>query len=199
MPPDDQGYWRKAYWHRLGADWHRDELIFGDLPDKTAWTNLTLSPDGRWLLLHLSLGWSRVDVHLIDRRTGARTVMIEGIDAVSSFVVVGDDVVGLTTLDAGRGRIVRAPLVTAWHDEWRTIVAASDRVIDAFVPTAESMLVLRSVAAVSQLDRHDLDGTYRESVPLPELGSLAGLDGSLDRDEAFFSFCLLYTSPSPRD
>lgn len=196
LPAEDQGYWRKVYWHRLGSDWHRDELVFGDLPDKTAWTNLTLSPDGRWLLLHLSLGWSRVDVHLIDRRTGARTVMIEGIDAVSSFVVVGDEVVGLTTLGAGRGRIVTAPLVTAWHDEWRTIVPESDHVIDAFVPTAGSLLVLRSVAAVSQLERHDLDGTHRESVPLPELGSLAGLDGSLDRDEAFFSFTSFARPPT---
>jgi len=196
LPADDQGYWRKAYWHRLGDDWHRDELIFGDLPDKTAWTNLTLSPDGRWLLLHLSLGWSRVDVHLIDRRTGARTVMIEGIDAVSTFVVVGDDVVGLTTLDAGRGRIVTAPLVTAWHDEWRTIVAESDRVIDAFAPTSASLLVLSSVAAVSRLDRHGLDGTHLESVPLPELGSLAGLEGSLERDEGFFSFTSFARPPT---
>jgi prolyl oligopeptidase len=196
LPPDDQGYWRKVYWHRLGDDWHRDELVFGDLPDKTAWTNLTLSPDGRWLLLHLSLGWSRVDVHLIDRRTRARTVMIEGIEAVSSFVVVGDDVVGLTTLDAGRGRIVTAPLVTAWHDEWRTIVPESDRVIDAFVPTAASLLVLSSLAAVSKLDRHALDGRHLEPVHLPELGSLAGLEGSLDRDEGFFSFTSFARPPT---
>ena len=50
-------------------------------------------------------------MHLIDRRTGARTVMIEGIEAVSSFEVVGDEVIGITTLDADRGRVVSAPLV----------------------------------------------------------------------------------------
>jgi len=196
LPPEDQGYWRKAYWHRLGDDWHRDELVFGDLPDKTAWTNLTLSPDGRWLLLHLSLGWSRVDVHLIDRQTGARTAMVEGLDAVSSFVVVGDEAVGLTTLDAGRGRIVAAPLGTAWHDHWRTIVPESERVIDAFVPTASSLLVLSSADAVSQLDRHAHDGTHLDPVPLPELGSLAGLEGSLDREEAFFSFTSFARPPT---
>lgn len=196
VPPEDQGYWRKAFWHRLGDDWRRDELVFGDLPDKTAWTNLTLSPDGRWLLLHLSLGWSRVDVHLIDRQTGARTAMVEGLDAVSSFVVVGDRAVGLTTLDADRGRIVAAPLATAWHDHWRTIVAESDRVIDAFVPTAASLLVLSSSDAVARLDRHGHDGTHLESVPLPELGSLAGLEGSLDREEGFFSFTSFARPPT---
>jgi prolyl oligopeptidase len=142
---EDRGYWRQVYWHRLGDDWHHDELLWGDLPDKTAWPNVSLSQDGRWLLVHLSLGWSRVDVHLIDRVTGARTAMIEGVDASSSFEVVGDEVIGLTTLDAGRGRIVSASVATAWHDHWCTIIPESDRVIDAFVPTRDSLLVLSSV------------------------------------------------------
>lgn len=185
---DDAGYWRKVYWHRLGDPWERDELLWGELPDKTAWPNVSLSRDGRWLLVHLSLGWSRVDVHLIDRATGARTVMIEGIEASSSFTVVGDDVVGLTTLDADRGRIVSAPVAMAWHDHWCTIIPEGDAVLEAFVPTSDSLLVLSSTSAVSKLARHDLDGIHVEDVDLPELGSLAGLSGSEDREEAFFSF-----------
>ena len=48
----------------LGDDPGHDELVFGDLPDKTAWPSVELSRDGRWLVVEVSLGWTRVDVHL---------------------------------------------------------------------------------------------------------------------------------------
>jgi prolyl oligopeptidase len=193
---DEAGYWRKVYWHRLGQHWRHDELIWDELPDKTAWANVSLSTDGRWLLVHLSLGWSRVDVHLIDRTTGSRTVMIEGIEAVSTFSVVGDEVIGITTLDADRGRLVSAPLAAAWHDNWCTLVPESERVLEAMAPTAESLLVLSSKSAVSFLDRYRHDGTDHQPIELPDVGSLAGLSGSRERDEAFFSFTSFATPPT---
>lgn len=196
VPEEDRGYWRRVYWHRIGEDWRHDELVWGDLPDRTAWPNVSLSLDGRWLLVHLSLGWSRVDVHLIDRTTGARTAMIEGIDAVSSFVVVDDEVIGVTTLDAPRGRMVSAPLITAWHDHWCTIVPEGDRVLEAFTVTSRSLLVMGVEEAVSRLDRYGFDGTPLGEVPLPGTGSLAGLAGSRDRDEAFFSFTSFALPPT---
>ena len=196
VPDDERDYWRKVYWHVLGTDASRDPLVWGDLPDKTAWPIVSLSRDGRWLLVHVSIGWSRVDVHLVDRRSGSSTAMIEGIDAVSSFQVVGDEVIGITTLDADRGRIVSAPLVAAWHDNWCTIVSESDSVLEAVAATRDSLIVLRSVAAVAHLDRYHHDGTHHAPVELPELGSLAGLSASDDRDEAFFSFTSFTRPPT---
>jgi prolyl oligopeptidase len=196
LPVEDHGYWRRVFHHELGADWHHDELVWGDLPDKAAWPTIEGSRDGRWLLVHVSLGWSRVDVHLIDRHTGARTVMIEGIDAVSSFRVEGGEVLGLTTLDADRGRIVAAPLATAWHDEWRTVVPEGDRVLETFTVTPTSLVVLSSVDAVSQLDRYDREGHHRGAIDLPELGSLAGLDASPDHEKVFFSYTSFAQPPA---
>jgi prolyl oligopeptidase len=196
VPPEDRGYWRKVFWHRLGDRPDRDELVWGDLPDKTAWPNVSISRDGRWMLVHISLGWSRVDVHLIDRRTGAHTVIIEGIEAVSAFTVVGDRIVGVTTLDADRGRVVSATLTTPWHDQWTTVVPESDAVIETLTVTSRSLLVLGSRSAVSFLDRYDLDGRGHHPVRLPEMGSLAGLSGSRERDEAFFSFTSFARPPT---
>ncbi|HVN51063.1 MAG TPA: prolyl oligopeptidase family serine peptidase, partial [Acidimicrobiales bacterium] len=189
-------YWRKVYWHQLGEPHGRDRVVWEDLPDKTAWPNVSLSKDGRWLLVHVSLGWSRVDVHLIDRATGVRTAMIEGVEAVSSFEVVGDQVIGVTTLDADRGRVVSAPLVAAWHDNWCTIVAEGPSVIEATAATPSSLLVLRSDAAVAVLDRYDHDGTNRVPVELPELGSVVALSASDHADRAFLSYTSFARPPT---
>lgn len=196
VPDDELGYWRKVYWHRLGDPWKRDRLAWGELPDRAAWANVELSPDGRWLLVHLSIGWQRVDVHLVDRKSGSHTVLIEGVDAVSNFTVVGDRVVGLTTLDADRGRIVAAPVGSAWHQNWQTVVPESDDVIEAFVPTSRSLVVLSSRDAVARLRRFDHDGGGEREIALPGAGSLAGLTGSRLRDEAFLSFTSFATPPS---
>lgn len=196
VPDDELGYWRRVHWHRLGDDWRDDEVLWDRLPDRAAWPNVSLSPDGRWLLVHLSIGWRRVDVHLIDRKTGARTVMIEGIEAVSSFTVVGDALVGLTTLDAPRGRIVRADLRAAWHERWSTVVPEGETVLEAMVPTSRSLLVLASRAAVAELHRYDHAGGGRQAIELRGPGSLAGLSGSRLRDEAYFAFTSFASPPT---
>ena len=196
VPDSELEYWRKVYWHTLGEPHERDAVVWEDLPDKTAWPNVSLSVDGRWLLVHVSLGWSRVDVHLIDRQTGSRTVMIEGIDAVSSFEVVGDQLIGVTTLDADRGRVVSAPMVASWHDNWCTIVAEGASVIEAAVTTPSSLLVLRSRSAVAQLDRYDHDGTNHRRSSCPSWARSSGLSASDHADRAFVSFTSFARPPT---
>ena len=193
---EERNYWRKVYWHQLGTPPDADPTVWDDLPDRTAWPNVSLSTDGCWLLVHVAIGWSRVDVHLIDRRTGARTAMIEGIEAVSSFEVVGDEVIGVTTLDADRGRVVSAPLVAAWHDNWCTIIPESNSVLQALAATSASLVVLRSDSAVSHLDRYDRDGTRGQPIDLAGLGSLVGLSASHERDEVFFSYTSFARPPT---
>jgi prolyl oligopeptidase len=185
---EDRNYWRTVWWHQLGDHVGHDEQIFADLPDKTAWPDVDLSKDGRWLLVHVGVGWERVDVHVVDRTTGERTTAIEGVDVVTRFEVVGDALLGVTTLDAPRGRLVRAPLDDPRPERWETVIAESEAVLEGFVVTRDSLLVASTRTAVAYLDRYDRDGGDRRPIELPELGSLAGLDGSDEREEAWFAF-----------
>ncbi len=184
----DRGEHRRVYHHRLGGPWSTDRLVWGRLPDPTAWASVSLSPDGRWMLVHISVGWTRTDVHLLDRASGAHTVLIEGVEARTELEVVADQVVGLTTLGADRGRVVSAPLGAAWHDHWCTIVPESDAVVEAVAATRSSLLVLSTRSAVAHLERCELDGTDRRPITLPGIGSVTGLDARPDRDGAFLSF-----------
>ena len=67
--PEGDEYHRHVRRHVLGADPADDEVVLGpdDLPDPTAWPSVELSRDGRWLLVSMSLGWSRIDLRLLDR------------------------------------------------------------------------------------------------------------------------------------
>jgi prolyl oligopeptidase len=195
--PEEANYHRTVWWHAVGDDPGHDELVWGDLPDKTAWPSVELSRDGRWLVVEVALGWTRVDVHLIDRASGHRTTVIEGVEALSSFTVVGERLVGHTTLDAPRGRVVAAPVETPAPEGWRTLVAESDDVIEGVAVTRESLLVASTRSAISRLHHLPLaalaatEGTPAPApteIALPEPGSLAGVAGDRDGDTAVVAF-----------
>ena len=196
---EEANYNRTVWWHVLGDDPGHDELVFGDLPDRTAWPSVELSRDGRWLIVELSLGWTRVDVHLIDRTTGARTTVIEGVEAVSSFTVVDDRLVGTTTLDAPRGRVVTAPLASPTPEHWATVVPESEDVVEGMAVTRSSLLVTSTRSALSRLTRlpRTAAAAAADSAPpapdlteiaLPEPGSLAGVAGDRDSETAVVAF-----------
>ena len=196
VEPGEDEYGRHVRYHRLGSPPSLDPVVWDDLPDPTAWATVDLSRDGRWLLFHLSVGWQRTDVHLLDRRTKAHTVLIEGVDARTALQVVDDQVIGVTTLDADRGRVVSAPLTSAWHDHWCTVVPESDAVIEAAAVTPASLLVLSTRSAITGLDRYEHDGTGRRTITLPEVGSASALSASPDRDEAFVAMTSFTTPPT---
>ena len=116
---------------------------------------MSVSRDGRWLLVHLMVGWGRVDVHLLDITTGAWSVVCEGVEAQQSFRVHGDLLVGVTTRDAPNGRVVTAPVDAP--ATWTTVVAErSDSVLGAATVFAGDLLVVASSVAVDRLERWSL-------------------------------------------
>jgi prolyl oligopeptidase len=190
VPDGEAGYHRTVCEHDLGADPADDAVVWDDLPDPTAWAEVRLSRDDRWLLVHASLGWDRTDVHLLDRSTGSWTTVIAGVDALTDLRVVGDLLVGTTTLDAPTGRVVAAPLDRPEPSSWVDLLPASDAVVEGLAVTSGSLLVARTRSAVSELVRLPRP-TGLPTAPLPAApvdlpteGSLVGLSGSRERDEA---------------
>jgi prolyl oligopeptidase len=172
--PDHAGFWYAVYpegdeyhrhirWHALGsaADGSDDPVVFDRLPTPQAWPDVSVSSDGRWLLVHLMVGWSQVDVHLLDTTSGEWRAVVEGVEAQSVVHVIGsgDDarLVGVTTREAPNGRVMSAS-VSAPH-EWRTMVAERpDVVLGAFAATDDSMVLVTSRVAVDSLEIRPLDG-----------------------------------------
>ncbi|HXH56532.1 prolyl oligopeptidase family serine peptidase [Iamia sp.] len=206
VPEGEAGYHRIVLDHDIGAEPAGDAPVWDALPDPTAWPDVRVSRDDRWLLVHVSVGWDRTDVHLCDRTDGTWRTVIEGIDALTDLHVVGDRLVGTTTLDAPTGRVVAAPLADPWPAAWIDLVPASDAVIEAIVPTSESLLVVSTRDAVAHLariprpDRAAATDAGLDSAPapiaLPSDGSLFALSGSRERDEAFVGFTSFAQPPT---
>ena len=110
--PAGDEYNRTVHHHRLGSDWRDDPVVWDDRPDPQAWPDVLLTPDGRWLVVHVEVGYRRIDVHVLDRQTDTWTTLISGVEASTWFSVAADgrSLVGITDLDAPKGRVVRVEL-----------------------------------------------------------------------------------------
>ena len=175
-PPGDE-YHRHVRYHSLQAsDAASDAVVFDRLPTAESWPDVSVSRDGRWVLVHLMVGWGRVDVHLLDTVNDTWAVVCEGVEAQQSFRVHGDTLVGVTTRDAPNGRVVVAPVSSP--TDWTTIVAERpDAVLGAMTIVDADVLLVASSVAVDRLERWSL---VAASTPIEviDLGvaSVAALD-----------------------
>jgi prolyl oligopeptidase len=199
--PAGDEYHRHVRRHQLGTDPAGDEVVLGpdDLPDPTAWPSVELSRDGRWLLVSLSLGWSRVDLRLLDRSTGGWTTLLEGVEALTTLTFDDrrDRLVGVTTLDADRGRVVAASLAAPTATDWATVRAEDPdhrRVLDWALPLPSGELLVRStVWGVAELWSGPGGD---EPVDLPGVGDVVGADADRDDDVAVVGFTSFTQPPS---
>jgi prolyl oligopeptidase len=189
-------YDRHVYWHRIGAAWESDVVLFDALPDQTAWPEVTVSRDSQWALIHVELGWTRTDVHLVDLESRTLTTVIEGVDAVTwlGFDEARHRLIGHTTLAADRGRVVAVDLAGD-PTSLLTLVPEGDGVIEGVGVTASSMLVATSHNAVSTVTRYTSDGRDGRAIALPDVGAVAGLATSRSDDIAVLAFSG-FTRPS---
>ncbi|MFL5304049.1 MAG: prolyl oligopeptidase family serine peptidase [Polyangia bacterium] len=191
VPAGEEPYHRSVFHHRLGEDPARDAKVFGDGRDRTDWPNVDLSPDGRWLVIAVSLGWSKSELWLLDRAAAGTPAVAIAAGEQARFDVVevrNDRIYVLTTSGAPRGRIVAVDPHAPQRASWRDVVPASDDVIDHAVYFHGGLAVASLHDAAARLRLFGADGAPRGEVPLPGLGALTGLMGARDAAELHFGF-----------
>ena len=70
VPPGDEKYFSKIFLHVLGQDAKTDKLVFGEGRDKTDTPIVVVSPDGRWLVVRVHMGWDKSEVWMKDLSKG---------------------------------------------------------------------------------------------------------------------------------
>ncbi|CAN5627876.1 prolyl oligopeptidase family serine peptidase [soil metagenome] len=185
--PAGEEYDRTVRHHRLGADWRDDAETWAELPNPESWPDVKLSQDGRWLLVSVEVGWSRTDVHVLDRHHDRWWTIVSGVESETrlEFAADGLNLVGMTTIDASGGRLVRISL-PAFGDaarsagDWITLVAERDAVISSPHVVGDEIWIVTTSDGIDTVERRSGDGSLLGS--LDSLGMISVLAVAADRD-----------------
>jgi prolyl oligopeptidase len=209
VPAGEEMYNRRVFFHRLnqgesvqGLD---DALIFpgeGESMDPQHWPNVSISNDGRWLLVDVSKGWTRTDLYLKDLLIVKDRAIKDQAAAASKFQTITagenclyhaeilDGQLYITTNEgASRFRVFKASCAVPERTNWKEIIAESDAVIEGQAAIIGQKLFVHSIKnASSQLKIFDLEGRPVAEVAMPALGSIFDLGGNWNSKSAYFGF-----------
>ena len=200
VPAGEQPYHRAVHLHRLGQAADADPKVFGAGRDHRDWPSVALSPNGRFLAVQVEQGWSRTELHVLDRAApapGRWHVIAAGEEAIFDLAEITDEAL-LVRANAGAPRyhLVRVPLPASskqpppTRSAWREVIPEGPHALQevALVGRGQTLAALYLEDAVSRVRLFDLGGRPTGDVPLPELGTVAALSGHPEGDELFLPF-----------
>ena len=190
VPEGEEQHHRRVWLHRLGTSPDDDVLVHGDGQDKTNYYGVSVSMDGRWLVVGASAGTApRNDLWIADLGDGELgspllRVVQERVDASTSIHVGRDGTAYVfTDRDAPRGRIAVATPQDPGPETWTDLVPEDpEAVLEGFAlldgdELADPVLLCSWTRhAMGEITTHDLrTGARTGTVPLPGLGTVTGL------------------------
>jgi len=197
VPAGEEQYHRAVWFHRLGDDPAVDRLVFKPA-EKEHWPGVSLSDDGRWLLIGVARTFDETDLYLQDLAAGGEPVPVaEGIPATFDGQVARGVLYLRTNLGAPTFRLYAVDPATPSRDSGRELVPARpDAVLSSVGVTAGHLVLDYLERATARLRLADLGGGGIRDVQLPTLGSLFGLGMEPDGNEVLLGFSSFTVPPS---
>jgi prolyl oligopeptidase len=197
VPAGQEMYNRHVFFHELGTDPETDDLIFGEGRDPEDWPSVFLSNDGRWLLIHVSQGWTKSELFLMDTHgKNPPSRLTTGKDFNYGAEVFDGKVYIITNEDAPRYRAFVTEAGNFDREAWKEIIPQSDAVLQNVSVYGGKLFVQYEQNATSGLMVFDLEGKKISDVSLPAIGTVFGHGGRWNRDEVFFGFHSFTVPPS---
>jgi prolyl oligopeptidase len=197
VPAGQEMYNRHVFFHLLGSPVVTDDPIFGEGRDPEDWPSVSLSNDGRWLLINVSQGWTKSELFLMDLKSGkSATRLTTGKEFLYNADICDGKVYITTNEDAPRYRVFVTDAGNFERDAWKEIIPQSDAVLQGAAVFGGKLFAQYEQNASSQLKLFDLEGKSLSDIALPAIGTVFGASGRWNRDEFFFGFQSFTTPPS---
>ncbi len=198
VPPGEEVYHVKIFYHTLGSDTAKDPLIFGEGRKAEDVPQVQLADDDdRWLLITVFEGWAKSEMYLQDLKAGTAPVEIT---SGKNFLYNGEVFKGklyiLTNEDAPRFHVFVVDAANPKRENWKEIIPQTDAVLESGAILDGKIFTQYEKDASSLLKLFALNGKPVSDIPMPTIGSVTGIGGKWNRREAFFGFHSFTVPPS---
>jgi prolyl oligopeptidase len=197
VPAGQEMYNRHVYFHLLGSPVETDDAVFGQGRDPEDWPGVSLSNDGRWLLINVSEGWTKSELFLMDLKGDKAPVRLTtGKNFLYSADIYDGKVYITSNEDAPRYRVFVTDAGNFDREAWKEIIPQSDAVLQGAAVFGSKLVAQYEHDASSQLKIFDLDGKKLKDLALPAVGTVYSTGGKWNRDEMFYGFQSFTFAPS---
>ncbi len=192
-----ENYNRHVFYHQLGDDPAKDALIFGEGRDPEDMIDVKLSNDDRWLIIHVSQGWTKTELFLMDLKAGTPpTRVTTGKNFIYNASIYDNKLYIVTNEDAPRYRVFVTDVGDYDRERWKEIIPQTDAVLQGAAVWGGKLFAQYEHDVSSQLKLFDLDGKKIADLALPAIGTVFGSAGKWNRDEIFYGFQSFTVPPS---
>jgi prolyl oligopeptidase len=190
----------RVFFHRMGGDPASDSLLFGQGLGPEKIIGVSLSEDGRWLLIVVYHGSATDQSEVYVRDVAGRGPIVPIVNDVKAYFspeIAGDHLYMQTNWNASNNRILDVDLGHPARDGWKEVVPErKDAVIDEFSLVGGRIFVSYLEHVVSSVQVFDPSGKPERTITFPALGSVGGIRGRWSSGEAFFSFSSFVVPPT---
>lgn len=196
----EQNYYQKLYYHRLGTPQAEDTLVYERKDQKEWGFGGAVTEDGRYLVIHV---WQGTDpknrVFYKDLKDPQAPAIAPGDspvvellpDADASYDLLGND--GplfwfLTDRDAPRKRVIAVDLRKPAPADWKELIPQAAETLEGVGVVGDRFLATYLKDAHTQVKVFDLQGRFQREVALPGLGSAWGFGGKRREKETFYTY-----------
>jgi len=173
VPEGEERYHRKVYFHKIGDDYHKDVLIFGEDREKTEWSGVQLSEDERYLMVPVYIGWSKSTLYLRDLKKGGDFIRLtDTTEAIYNVYMTKDAFYILTNNNAAKYKVMKGDYRKPQMKYWKEIIAEDEFPIEHLAIVGDNIVVGRLYNASSRLSIYSRNGKFRKDIDLPAIGSV---------------------------
>lgn len=179
---------QEVRFHRLGTDQSEDQVVYANR-EHPEWTfSAQVSDNGRFLMLEAFRSGARNHVLALDLNDADAEPRPLVEPFTHSWSYLGSDGPWLlfeTDFDAPNGRVVK---IDARTGSWETVVPAGDLPIDEASRYRDRIVVRHFEDVLNRVSLYSLRGEFLGELELPGVGSVSGLRGDADSNQAFLAF-----------
>lgn len=192
VPDGDEHYYERVYFHKIGENYKKDQIVFGEGRGKEDVFGIELSKDGRSLLIAVYKRWVSTDIYIFDTQENKLMAVVENINAIFKPTIHRDLIYILTNYKSPNFKICAISLKNAGKGMkfWKTIIKEGRYPIEHFQLVSNYLFVLTIKNVVSSLNAFTLKGKFLKNIKsfhnTSSLLSIYSLNSEEDGKELFF-------------
>ncbi|MDE0470949.1 MAG: prolyl oligopeptidase family serine peptidase [Ekhidna sp.] len=187
----------KLYYHKLGTDQSRDELIFGGEANPYRYVGGYVTEDNRYLVITAAVSTSGNKLFIKDLVNNGAIIPVDEDIETDEYVLhsEGDRILIQTNYNAPNQRVVETSISNPVTSTWKDVIPETDNVLSA--STGGGYLFANYlVDAKTEISQYTTRGELVREVALPSIGTVYGFEGEQDKDFIYYTFTSFTYPPS---